>query len=113
LSGDGSPRTEYVSRCRTLGARSYMMRRDDWKYVYTEADGFEELYDLARDPHERTNLAARTEHDAVRETLRAALVAWAVRTGDPCVRGERLPHIDAAEVKPSSERFEYLGLRRH
>jgi arylsulfatase A-like enzyme len=35
------------------------VRRPTWKYINTPGAGGEELYDLAADPHERTNLCAR------------------------------------------------------
>ena len=37
------------------------IRTADWKYIWY-ADGFQELYDLRRDPHEWTNLAQRADY---------------------------------------------------
>ncbi len=62
---------------------AYALRSQDWRYV-RHADGSEELYDHRTDPNEWTNLAGKTEHDAVREELGALLPTDAARTG----RGE-------------------------
>jgi arylsulfatase A-like enzyme len=43
----------------------------------------EELYDLARDPHETKNLAGAPAHRATIERLRAALDTWMIETNDP------------------------------
>ncbi len=48
-----------------------MVRTRDWKYVHRYPDGPHELYDLARDPGERANVA--TQDPASLETMRAAL----------------------------------------
>jgi uncharacterized sulfatase len=42
----------------------------------------EELYDLARDPHEINNLAGLPEYRAVLNRMRLRLKKWMVRTGD-------------------------------
>jgi N-sulfoglucosamine sulfohydrolase len=42
-----------------------------------------ELYDLAADPHEFTNLAADPAHAAARDRLAAALAAWRRESADP------------------------------
>ena len=55
------------------------IRRGDWKLIEFFEDGVLELYDLAADPSERTNLATR-EPARARE-LRAALAAWRTRVG--------------------------------
>lgn len=56
-------------------------RTEQWKYVEGPA-GPEELYDLARDPHERTNLVADPSAAGEREALRTALYEWMAGTGD-------------------------------
>ncbi|MBS0202712.1 MAG: sulfatase [Planctomycetes bacterium] len=40
------------------------IRSESWRYI-RYADGTEELYDMQADPHEWTNLAAKSEHAAV------------------------------------------------
>jgi N-sulfoglucosamine sulfohydrolase len=43
----------------------------------------EELYDLAKDPHQLTNLADDPAHAGLKAKLRAELDAWLKETGDP------------------------------
>lgn len=51
----------------------------------------EELYDLARDPWERANLAADPDHGDLREELAAILRSWQETTGDPLLHGPLSP----------------------
>lgn len=46
-----------------------------------------ELYDLANDPHERTNLAGDENHAAKLADLQARLLAWMRETEDPLLEG--------------------------
>ena len=50
------------------------VREDDLKYIYNATRGREELYNLAADPEEKTNLAAKQKADSQR--LRQRLGAW-------------------------------------
>ena len=52
----------------------------------------EELYDLTRDPDELVNLAADPAHAAVRDTLRARLLAMRKATRDPWLAGQTDPY---------------------
>jgi arylsulfatase A-like enzyme len=61
--------------------RGKMIRSGSLKYVWY-ANGDEELYDLASDPDELTNLAATGSHEQTRRELRERLLAWAVATED-------------------------------
>ena len=62
-----------------------MVRTSSWKYVRYRRYG-EELYDLAKDPHELSNLAGRPEHEARRKELADRLDRWIERTNDPFPR---------------------------
>lgn len=64
-------------------ARSYMVRTDEWKYVFFE--GFRpQLFDMKRDPREQRDLGADPGHAAVRAALHERLFLWlrrrAIRT---------------------------------
>lgn len=52
----------------THGLGNHALRSDRWRYI-RYADGGEELYDHAKDPHEWTNLAARPESAEVKADL--------------------------------------------
>ena len=43
----------------------------------------EELYDLAKDPHQVSNVAGRAEYAAAQKKLRASLDRWMKATKDP------------------------------
>ncbi len=59
-----------------------MVRTPRWKYVWN-ATAEDELYDLAADPGEITNLAADSAHAATLAELRRTLAAWMASTKDP------------------------------
>jgi arylsulfatase A-like enzyme len=50
------------------------LRDRNWKYIFNLRRGVEELYDLARDPHEQRNVAGREPGLSVR--MRQRLAAW-------------------------------------
>ncbi len=58
------------------------IRTTDWKYIWY-ADGFQELHDLRRDPHEWTNLALRTEYRRQAVAMKMQLLEWNALTEDP------------------------------
>ncbi len=59
-----------------------MVRTPRWKYVWN-ATAEDELYDLAADPGEITNLAAEPSHAAPLADLRRTLATWMAATKDP------------------------------
>ncbi len=60
---------------------------------------YEELYDLAADPLEQTNLADNDEYEAVRTELEDRLIEWMRQTDDPLLDGP-VPPSDYAEITP-------------
>ena len=64
-----------------------MVRTREWKYVHRYPDGPHELYDLAHDPDERTNLASRSAHRSTVGMLKASLEAWFAEHVDPAFDG--------------------------
>lgn len=59
-----------------------MVRTREWKLV-VRADGPDELYDMVRDPDERTDLAADAAHAKVRAELESVLEEWFSAHVDP------------------------------
>jgi arylsulfatase A-like enzyme len=58
-----------------------MVRTARWKYVhYAFDEGVGELYDLEADPHELTNLFARSETAEVLAEMRLTLLRWLARS---------------------------------
>jgi len=67
----------------TYGRNNHAIRTDRWRYI-RYADGGEELYDHNNDEYEWSNLAAKSEHAA----LKAELAARLPRTNAPEMEGK-------------------------
>jgi hypothetical protein len=82
---------------REAEGRPKMVRTREWKYIYDplDPDGAEELYDLAADPWELTNLAGSKDpvHERAKVELLRQLLSWSICTEDgtpvPLAFGER------------------------
>ena len=97
---DAHVRDVYVTENGGSGSRQLMACDGDWKYVYAEAGGVEELYHLAEDPHELVNVVAAA-HDAERHRLRAYLVEWCRETDFlTMLDGDDLAEAPSIEPKP-------------
>jgi choline-sulfatase len=60
-----------------------MVRDIRFKYVHRYPYGPHELYDLAKDPGEESNLTGLLEHSATERHMRERLVQWFRRYVDP------------------------------
>jgi choline-sulfatase len=85
LSGEPSPTREAVffeHKYAYWGHHPYRgVRTPDWKFVeYLDGDGAE-LYHLAEDPHELTNLAGDADYEGVESRLRSAVADWWTEAG--------------------------------
>jgi N-sulfoglucosamine sulfohydrolase len=56
-----------------------------------QAVAFEQLYDLAFDPNEASNLATDPRHENTRRELSERLSSWMVETSDPLLHGDPTP----------------------
>jgi choline-sulfatase len=65
-----------------------MAREDDWKYVWMANGGREQLFDVAADPRETSNLAE--DRPEVVADLRTACVAHLQRHDSPHVENDAL-----------------------
>ena len=86
-----------------------MIRTRDWKYVHRWPDGPDELYDLARDPGEETNLVDEPATTTVRDQLRDELGEWFNRFASPERDGEQLPVIGTGQAAPADNPDAFQG----
>jgi arylsulfatase len=84
----------YVSQCLDSPRQRYMIRTRQYKYVYHELGGIEELYDVLEDPAELHNLAR--EKRVIVEELRGLLIDWCREFGDEAI-------FDGGDLKVSPE----------
>ena len=82
LDRKGGVRDLVISQCLDAPWQSVMACDGRWKYSYCEANGYEELYDLASDPNESVNLLERDEDKEQAARLRAAAIEWCKKYGD-------------------------------
>ena len=68
-----------------------MIRTREWKYVHRYPYGPHELYDLANDPDERSNLVDDEDHGERVAGLRARLAGWFAKYVVPELDGARFP----------------------
>ena len=64
------------------GGQKYMVLTDEWKYIYCEAGGVEELYDARCLDGELANLAGDSRHASTVAALREYLTRWCIEHGD-------------------------------
>jgi arylsulfatase A-like enzyme len=79
---DAPGREYYVSQSLSSPQQKYMVRTREWKYLYTELGGTEELYDVVSDRAELRNLAGDPGYRSVVTELRDVLIAWCREHGD-------------------------------
>lgn len=70
----------YISQCLDSPNQRYMVLTGQYKYVYHELGGVQELYDVVADRRELHNLAA--ERPEVVSELRGVLLDWVRANGD-------------------------------
>ncbi|HEY8420162.1 MAG TPA: sulfatase-like hydrolase/transferase [Thermoclostridium sp.] len=66
-------------------APDYMIhvRTKEWKYLFYQNGGFEELYNLKEDPHEMVDLADDKAYACIKKELHDAAVEWILKYGNP------------------------------
>lgn len=64
---------------------NYMLhvRTKEWKYLFYQNGGYEELYNLKDDPHELTDLAENKKYSHIKKELADAAVEWILKYGNP------------------------------
>lgn len=84
LEDDKPVREYYVSQCQDNPHQRYMVASKEWKYIYYQYGGIEELYNLQEDPDELNNLAGEDskEIQQTKKKLREYLISWCLENGD-------------------------------
>ena len=89
--GKGAPLHDHLHGEHTYGDWSgQWILKDSWKYIWYAANGREQLFDLAQDPHELNDLAGDGACAETLAGLRALLIADLAERQDPMVREGRL-----------------------
>ncbi len=104
LLSDPKAKWDHVSITHLSDPGSYGLSAQDWRYIHY-AGGDEELYHVAQDPHEWTNLAANPEHEAKLVELRALAPTVFSPKPEPSIEAlESLTWIPASKRKaPASK----------
>ncbi len=117
LQDPGAPgRDEFVaySADRRMGGHKAMLRTREWKYVYGELGGTEELYDVRRAEGELVNLAGNPRYTSLKATLRERLIAWCLEQGQrDLLSNGRLALRPVSELPAAEFSVERLGWRRY
>jgi arylsulfatase len=81
LSGNGHiDREVFISYTLESPMQSYMVRDKKWKYIYCEANGVEELYDMINDKREETNIY--DQHPQLTQKMKEIIVKWATENSE-------------------------------
>jgi arylsulfatase len=107
-------RDRIVCQCFDTPGQKYLIRSHDWKYVYHEILGTEELYRVGEPDYELGNLAAT--HPEITASFRKELEDWCADQNDPMMLDNRgRLKISHEALRFTSEEFDMreLGWRRY
>lgn len=84
LLQDRPVRDYYIAQCGETPWQKYMVASREWKYIYHQYGGVEELYNQIDDPHELLNLADRDDPNLrkVQSDMRVCLIRWCLENND-------------------------------
>lgn len=82
LNGEGPVRDYFVGQCLDAPRQQYMVCSKEWKYIYHQEDGVEELYDLKNDPDELNNVAGAGNVQDTQSHFRNYLINWCIENND-------------------------------
>ena len=78
----GRPAMGASLQWREAEGRRKMVRTREWKYVHDPMGDKDELYDLANDPWELTNVIDNSTHREVLREMQLRLADWSIQTED-------------------------------
>lgn len=111
---DTAGRQEFLCQTGDSPCQKYMVRTPEWKYVYCELGGTEELYDTSRADYELHNLAGNPRYEEVRARLRQRLLQWCAEHEDQqMIRGGRLAASSVDALPEPEFNAGAMGWRRY
>ncbi|MCK9478619.1 MAG: sulfatase-like hydrolase/transferase [Firmicutes bacterium] len=114
INEDKKTRRFYVSQCHESPEQQYMVCGEDWKFIYHQNGGVEELYDMQDDYNELHNLAQSDEphiREKVKE-MRDYLLKWCVENNDaPMVDKKALAKVGIEQNTACNNSFNVFGRR--
>ncbi|MDD3925176.1 MAG: sulfatase-like hydrolase/transferase [bacterium] len=97
LRGDGFTEREYIiSYYGDDPRQAYMIAGKKYKYIYSQINGVEELYDLENDPEELRNIAFEARYAGTVADMKEGIIGWAKENGD-------LSMLDGAGLKKAGD----------
>ncbi len=108
LGKEDFPRDEYYSTTESECGCSVMLVTKQWKYIYSEANATEELYDQENDIQELHNLAHQQTYRSIREEMKRKLMAAAREFHDDSIfegnqlKVKEMNREEFKKVKPSA-----------
>lgn len=113
LAGDAfAERGVYVAYCMDEPNQLYMAADKHFKYMYSQVNAVEELYDLRSDPDELVNLAGIPEVQPRLEAMRETVIEWARENGDETIlEGDQLKACQGHALDDVSFQARTMGWR--
>ncbi|MHC4872114.1 MAG: sulfatase family protein [Planctomycetota bacterium] len=81
-SSKNDTRDFYVSHSMSAPRQTYMIRTKEWKYIYTEIEGTEELYKDDGKDYELNNLIADPQYKDIAADFKKQLTQWCIDNND-------------------------------
>ncbi len=92
VSGQTTEREFYVSQCLDDPDQLFMLANKEWKYIYHQINGIEELYNEIDDPSELQNLAdiAEQKYIDIKNSMREQLTNWCIENDTGIIEDGKL-----------------------
>lgn len=102
IMNDEAVRPYFIGQCMNDPVQQYMVANREWKYIYHQTGGVEELYDQLEDPEEFNNLASSSQTDiqGVKETMRSYLIQWCLQNNDESM-------LENGDLKRNEQNFQF------
>lgn len=98
----------YIAQCGNDPRQAYMAFDGRYKYIYSQWDALEELYDLQEDPHELRNLASEAGHRSRCSDMRGLIIDFCRQYGDHAMLADgdlKRSSLDPAELHRPMQQF--------